>query len=258
MYGWRARIGIIYPASGLADHEYFLMAPRGVSVHVTRSSVPDDGGVTLENIQEVAEGREFVKLARDLATVRPTCIAWMCTSGSFGRGTDWDDHLVATLERASGTRATTTSASLVAALRVLGVRCLSCATPYERRVDQKLREYLEGRGFEVARIKGLGLTRDWDIGSLPPERAYALAREVDDPTAEAIFISDTGFRALEYIDLLESELGKPVISANTATMWHALRLSAVREPLPGAGRLFRIPQLPDAPRSAVQPWTSIG
>jgi maleate isomerase len=258
VYGWRARIGIIYPASGLADHEYFLMAPRGVSVHVTRSSVPDDGGVTLENVQDVAEGRELVKLARDLATVRPTCIAWMCTSGSFGRGAEWDDHLVATLERASGARATTTSASLVAAVRALGVRCLSCATPYEPRVDQKLREYLEGRGLTVARIRGLGLTRDWEIGSLPPERAYALAVEVDDPAAEAIFISDTGFRALEYIELMEADLGKPVMSANTVTMWHALRLSGVREPLPGYGRLFRMPLPGGGSEGSLQPQTGTG
>ena len=69
--GWRARIGVIYPASGLADMEYYRLCPSGVSVHLTRSSVPNDGGVTLADVLEVAEGRQFTQLAEDLATVRP-------------------------------------------------------------------------------------------------------------------------------------------------------------------------------------------
>ena len=77
--GWRARIGVIYPASGLADMEYYRLCPSGVSVHLTRSSVPNDGGVTLADVLEVAEGRQFTQLAEDLATVRPHALAWMCT-----------------------------------------------------------------------------------------------------------------------------------------------------------------------------------
>ena len=241
MYGWRARIGIIYPASGLADHEYYEMAPEGVSIHIARSSVPHEGGVTLEDVLEVAGGEEFTKLARDLATVKPHCIAWMCTSGSFSRGVEWDRELIRIIEEASGTKATTTSASMVKALQALGVKRVACGTPYEPRVDAKLKEYLEEKGFQVVNIKGLNILTDWEIGSLGPEVAYNLAKEVDRPEAEAIFISDTGFRLIELVELLEAELGKPVMSANMVTMWHALRLSGIREPIDGLGRLFRTP-----------------
>ena len=98
--GLGARIGVIYPASGLADMEYYRLCPAGVSVHLTRSSVPNDGGVTLADVLEVAEGRQFTQLAEDLATVRPHALAWMCTSGSFSRGAAWDAELCRTLMRA--------------------------------------------------------------------------------------------------------------------------------------------------------------
>jgi maleate cis-trans isomerase len=37
---------------------------------------------------------------------------------------------------------------------------------------------------------------------------------------------------------LEQDLGKPVFSANMATMWYALRIAGVKEPEPAWGRLF--------------------
>lgn len=241
MYGWRARIGIIYPASGLADHEYYQMAPEGVSIHITRSSVPREGGVSLEDVLEVARGEEFTRLAEGLATVKPHCIAWMCTSGSFSRGVEWDNELIRMIEAASGTRAITTSTAMTTALKSLGVGKVACGTPYEPRINEKLKKYLEEKGFRVVNIKGLDILTDWEIGSLRPEMAYSLAKEVDRPEAEAVFISDTGVRLIELIELLEAELDKPVMSANMVTMWHALRISGIREPIDGLGRLFRTP-----------------
>jgi maleate cis-trans isomerase len=43
---------------------------------------------------------------------------------------------------------------------------------------------------------------------------------------------------ISILDTLEQELGKPVISAASATMWQALRLAAVRSRVSGYGRLF--------------------
>src|SRR5438093_389744 len=40
------------------------------------------------------------------------------------------------------------------------------------------------------------------------------------------------------LDLLEHDLGKPVISSNQASLWRALRLAGVREPVAGFGRLL--------------------
>jgi len=241
MYGWRARIGVIYPASGLADHEYYQMVPEGVSVHVTRSQVPGSGEVTLETVQEVAGSEsEFVRTARDLATVRPHVIAWMCTSGSFSRGAEWDKKLIRILEEASGTRAVTTSCSIVAAMEALGARRIAVGTPYEDRINVKLREYLEAQGLEVVNIKGLSCADDWEIGSYPPDVAYNLAKDVDRPEAEAVFISDTGFRMIEVAEIAELDLGKPAVNANMVTMWNALRTAGVKEPIGGLGSLFTI------------------
>ena len=237
-YGWRARIGIVYPASGLADMEYYHLCPPGVSVHVTRTPMPDEGAVTLEHMQEVAGGEQFDRMAADLATIRPQAIAWMCTSGSFSRGPKWDLELRNTLSEHGRCPATTASTGIIESLRALGVKKVALGTPYEPRLDEKLVQYVEHFGFEVVNHCGLGLTLDWDIGRLGPFELNDLVKKVDTPEAEAVFVSDTGIVLSPIVPTLEKDIGKPVFSANMGCMWHALQLAGVREPQPENGRLF--------------------
>ena len=50
--------------------------------------------------------------------------------------------------------------------------------------------------------------------------------------------ADVRFRAaLRYIEALEKELGRPVLTANQVVSWH-LRLSVARTPVSGCGRIF--------------------
>jgi len=70
------------------------------------------------------------------------------------------------------------------------------------------------------------------------ERAYAIARAVDRPDAEAVFLSGVGMPTLDALQTLENDLGKPVISAASAMMWNALRIAGVCQPQPGYGRLL--------------------
>jgi maleate isomerase len=43
------------------------------------------------------------------------------------------------------------------------------------------------------------------------------------------------------LDPLEQDLGKPVVSSVQASLWRALRLAGVRQPIDGFGRLLRAP-----------------
>jgi maleate isomerase len=72
------------------------------------------------------------------------------------------------------------------------------------------------------------------------ERARALGRAVDTQNAQAVFLSGLGMPTISILDTLERELGKPVLSAASATMWQALRLAGVRNRVSGYGRLFEM------------------
>ena len=89
-------------------------------------------------------------------------------------------------------------------------------------------------------IRGLGIRDDRTIGSQSPQTAYRLAREVNRPEVDCLFVSCTNFATIPIIAALEADTGKPVVTSNQATIWDSLRRAGVREPIRGFGRLLEV------------------
>jgi maleate isomerase len=231
MTEWKKKLGMIVPSwNTVMEYECQRLAPEGVSVHFTRIAHTNDEEETLLHmIHEVPE------LAKLLAHAKLDAICFGCTGGSFVRPT-MDREITDVIEQTTGIPATTTATALVEAMREMNVTRVAVASPYPKWLNERLASFLATRGIEVVREKGL----DTECPAfLPPERSMALAREVDCREAEGIFISCTNFRALEGIEALEAELGKPVLTSNTTAMWHTLRTAGYDGPALHGGRLMR-------------------
>ena len=239
MKGWRATIGIIYPSDGSQDDEYSIFLPQGVSVHITRAGANQK---ELRAVGYAEEGQlDLIELAaKQLACAwKPSCIAFGCTSGSFSRGKGYDQEIAQRITNGACVPATTAANASVEALKRLGVKKVGVAAPYEDELCIRLRRYLQEYGFSVVSLEGLGL-KGSEICEQPPSAAYDLARKVDRPEADGVFISCTGFRTAEVLQVLEEDLGKPVVSANQALMWRSVRLSGVKSPVAGYGKLLAL------------------
>ena len=77
------------------------------------------------------------------------------------------------------------------------------------------------------------------IGRVPPESLFRLVRYIDRPEADMVFLSCTNLPTAEMLDDLEAEVGKPVISSNSATFWMSLRMAGINDSIEGFGRLLR-------------------
>ena len=237
-YGWRARIGLILPSlNTVMEPELALMAPPGVATHASRLLLA--GSQTPESYRAMARGAR--RAAEELASAEVDVVAYGCTVGSIG---EEGREVVAEVAEASGAPVVTTFGAVLDALRALGVGRVSVATPYVDAINEVEREHLETAGVAVAAIEGLGMGGTTEtrraIGHQSPRAVYALARRVDRPEAEAIFISCTNMATAEILAPLERDLGKPVVSSNAATLWAALRKARVSEPLTGYGRLLEL------------------
>jgi maleate isomerase len=93
-------------------------------------------------------------------------------------------------------------------------------------------------GFDVVRSDDRKNVTD--IYGETAERACRLARSVNAPEAAAVFLSGTGMSTLPASDMLETDLGKPVISSNLAMMRHAQRRAGARQPIPGYRRVLTL------------------
>ena len=251
--GWRARIGVIYPGAGfhhIAD--FHKLAPKGVALGA--AAVPRHKDDSVESMLGLDE--KVVETAQLLAASQPDVIGWFCTAGSFLKGKGHDQRLVREMEEATGLPCTTASSAVVAALKQLGIKKLSMCTPYPIPVNEIEKKFLQDNGFDVLACDGLDLVDNNIIVHLSPTVLYRLAKAVDRPDADGIFLSCTGLDALDVIDALEQDLGKPIVTSNQASFWMAFALAGVGEPIEGYGRLFRErrekPALRSAPVRAAQ------
>jgi maleate isomerase len=125
---------------------------------------------------------------------------------------------------------------VVAALAHLGVKRIALGTPYDPASTAKTQALLQEYGIEVVsqgQLEGVG-----NIYDETAARARELARRVDKPEAQAVYLSGLGMPTIAGLAAMEKDLGKPVISAAAAMMWHPMRLAGERAPVPGFGRLL--------------------
>jgi maleate isomerase len=240
MIGWRARLGfLVPPGNPTVEPEMIALAPQGVSVHFHRMTARGATGslegqhernrMMLDNIDASIEL---------LAMVDPDVIVVAHTATSYHLGRQGEADLIAHLQGSTDRRVVTAFGSVVQALGRLDVRRLALGTPYSPETTVQAKAHLEAHGLEVVNFANLEGVRN--IYDETAERAYGLARTVDREDAEAVFLSGTGMPTLPVLELLEQDLGKPVISSASAMMWHALRSAGVRSPIAGYGRLLTL------------------
>ena len=232
MATWGRKLGLIVPSwNTVMEYEFQRMAVPSMSVHTMRISHTAD---TEENLTWM--GTQVPAAAKLLAHAKVGVICYGCTAGGFLKGPGYDRQIIQDIEAATGIAGAATAAAVVDALRGLGTKRVSVASPYEPWLNEKLQRYLKECGFEVVAIKGFGTQTH---ASFTPEQNAALVAEVDRADAQAVFISCSNFRTLEIIEPLERQLGKPVVTSNSASMWKMLRLLDDRRAIPGSGRLLR-------------------
>ncbi|UPK75928.1 aspartate/glutamate racemase family protein [Nocardioidaceae bacterium SCSIO 66511] len=214
------RIGIIVPHDMALDGEMWRWTPKGVTLHFTREAfVPLP--VTVEMAMLIGDPTAIAQCVADISTIELSVVAYGCTSGSFANGILGENSLVSSMEAAGAQRALTTSGAVLNAIEHLGAKRVSIATPYDEPMTALLDEYLEEAGAEVVGKACLGLhEKIWEVGYA---RTTRLIRQADRPDADAIVVSCTNLPTYDVIAPLERELGKPIVTANQATMWAALR-----------------------------------
>jgi maleate isomerase len=238
MKGWRARIGfLVPPGNPTVEPEMAELTPPGVSVHFTRMHAEGPAGTHAgQEERNRSQVDSIPACVRLLAMVSPSVIVLAHTATSYTLGSEREAALVAEMEKVSRARFITAFGSVLAALTHLGVKRIAYATPYSAEMTARGAQHLEKCGITVVNSGHLADVKN--IYEENSERAYTIARQVDRPEAEAIFLSGVGMPTLDALKLLEEDTGKPVISAASAMMWHALRTAGVRHGFTGYGRLL--------------------
>ena len=236
MYGWRARVGHVAPSRGdTLVYEFYRMLPAGFqllnSTGTIRQLVDADFERQLERIEEAA-----LDLADNGCDV--IILGGSPLFTKLGHGSDLE--MGRRLTAKTGIPITAGITGEVEALKAMGLHRLVVATPHEDDLNARMKAFLEASGFEVLQIEGYGVRKNSAISDLPVHASYKIAKRLYEkaPEADGIFIPCPRWPTIEDVELLEHEIGKPVVTSCQAYIWYALHLIRIRETVSGYGRLM--------------------
>ena len=238
VYGSRAKLGVIVPPTNTANEaEWNQMVPVDISIHAARMPLHTD---TTSDAGRAALYADIERYAADLAQASVDVIAYGCTAGSMVKPVT---ALADYMREKTGINAVTTAQAIVEALQTLNVQRIAVATPYHAALNQHEQHFLSSYDFDVVAIEGLGYGENGpqeyrNIARIKAPTVIDLVRRVNSDHTQAILISCTDLASLAVIAKLEEELGKPVLSSNTATFWAALRAAGIKEAITGYGTLL--------------------
>ena len=236
MYGWRGRIGLLVPSINTTmETEFWRIAPEGVSVHSARIAGGRHG--TPEELRSMEGASKDA--ARDVAMVEPDVVVYGCTSGSFFEGPEWNKKICAQLTQITHAPTVTTAGAMAECLMAEGHKKVAVVTPYVELTNERLKDFLRSFGIRVTHLGTFDMLDMFDHAKILPEEIYRKVKDSDSDEAEAIFVACTQLRALEVLDMLERDLGKPVYSAVQATAWEAYAAMGVDPEIDDCGSLLR-------------------
>ncbi len=240
------RIGAIIPldpdeTETRANDELTRLTPEGARLQLAFQPVPvaADGTqlpIDADFVSRLGGQHELETIAAELARDGARAVGYNCTSASFVNGRRWAREQAQRIGDAARIPATNTSLSMVAALEAVGSERVGVATPYIDELNERLTAFLTDAGFDVRKLVGLGLEHNHSTTDTAAIADAARAAAVDD--VDCVFIACTGQKVAAVLEDLESELGRPVLTANQVTLWRADALAG-GSGLAGVGRLYR-------------------
>lgn len=134
----------------------------------------------------------------------------------------------------------TSGTNHVRALKALKVKRFVGATYFTGPINDVFAKYFVEAGFDVLGMEGMAAGSFSNVGQLAATEVYAHVKRafLRHRDAEAIYLLGSGWRVLPVIDMLEQDLGVPVIHPVPARCWEIQHRLAIRQPVQGYGRLL--------------------
>lgn len=234
MYGWRARLGLVIPANNtVIEPEFARMAPDGVA---TFGAKIRSHGLSAEGIERMVENSH--RAVEELAVGDMDVFGYACLATSLVKGNEWTAAFQADVDNKTGKPAITAATATIEALQSVGASRVALATPYPDTINDLLPALFGAADLEIVSLESVTVKDSLEVCRLDPSVAYRLAKRADTDKADAVCILATDIRAIDVLEALETDLGKPAISTNQALLWQCLKSCSIGDPVTGYGSLL--------------------
>lgn len=155
-------------------------------------------------------------------------------------GYEGEAELIRKWEKAYKTPVFTSGTNHIRALHALKVKRFVGASYFSGDINSTFGRYFADAGFDVLAMEGIEVPFQ-QVGSLSQELVYAHVKRIflkHRKEAEGIYLLGSGWRVMGLIDMLERDLGVPVVHPVPARCWEIQRRLLVNHPVAGYGRLL--------------------
>ena len=234
MSGWKARIGYLSPSVFETPSDWDLILPKGFTIVAS--------GLNVQAHTDAEFNKAIDALAAGLGIfTAEECDAVLMGGITLGtqRGYAAEQQIVAQLSRQIGLPISTAMSATIEALKSLKVRTTVIATAYKKTINQAVKKYYEDGGLEVVDIEGLEVSKPVDQVKLPDYASYKVAHNLFDrhPAVDSLLIQGR-WRSVAYVQELEDDTQKPVVSSTAASLWWVMRALSIKAPITGYGKLL--------------------
>ena len=233
----RAKIGLVVVSASMVSELRYPLAVPDIGFLTSRMMLGGDNG--LEALLEMEKSSS--RAVEELASAEVDSIAYCCTVSGAQRGLAKDREFCEDMERRYGAPTTSTMLAAAEALQHLGIERVVLTSPYPHSYHDAESRYLEEAGIETVHAAGMGFQTAAEFAAVSPDEIYRFALEAwqqGGGDADGLFVSCMNFDAMAAAQALEDAIGKPVVTSHSATLWRALALAGIDEPVHGYGRLL--------------------
>ena len=238
---WRARIGWIHPRvnSDIEVYDFYQVAPKDVVLVVTHLEVVDSA-----RAEEVEAS--LALLERAVERLHLSKVDFIMKNGApvhLHFGNDGHKKILERMRAVSKVPVTTSSQALADAFHSLGAKRILVISSWRSEsvhLSSNLRNFLASEGIEIAALAGVGKQlQSFEKIEMTPATIFSnvVTAAKKYPDIDAIFIQSGTMATVEIIEKLEQEIGKPVVSSNSANIWGSFKPLNIKVE-PGYGKLL--------------------
>ena len=238
---WRARIGWIHPRvnSDIEVYDFYQAAPKDVVLVMTHLEVVDSAR------KEEVEASLAV-LERAVERLNMAGVDFILKIGSplnLHYGNEGHRQIIERMRAVTKVAVTTSAQALAEAFHHLSARRILMISSWRsesKHLLENLRNFLSASGIEIAAVEGIGAQLlSIEKNKVTPGQIYRNAVEASQRhrDVDAIYIQSGTMATVGILETLENELGKPVVSSNSANIWGSFKPLNISVG-PGYGRLL--------------------
>ena len=239
--GWKLKVGAVIPSTNtIVQPDFDDLRTPGITNHIGRITLPNMPIKTDEDFNKMVRLSEtdMVAAVDRVKTMDPDVLIVGMSSLIVWDGLDASLSRKEMLENRIGVPVTGGSFAVAEALKKLEVKNIGILSPYMPIADEHITKFFDDLGYNVVRFIGLRCPSPVAIADITNNTLSEALNEIDGTDIEALVQFGTNLHFMKQAATEEKKRKKPVISINSASYWHALRLSKINDQYEGYGKLL--------------------